>query len=279
MKNTLSRLAVFWMEIAFVVAGGLFVVPLVWKPEGQVTASAAGSGGSVPVIVELFTSEGCSSCPPADTLLARYEKQQPVVNAQIIALEEHVDYWNELGWVDPFSAKEYTERQAQYATVLNNGNPYTPQIVVDGYAEFVGSREREAQQQIARAAAAPKSEVSLNAGVDGNGRELRLDVRLDKLPDGSTRDVPEVWLAITESGLHSGVTRGENAGKELYHASIVRELRKIGTADGTKDVAFSRNVSVALNSQWKRPNLHAVVFVQERSRRRILAAAVTSINN
>jgi hypothetical protein len=279
MKKTLSRLFVLSIEISLVVASALFLLLVARKPGGLANASAAGSGGSVPVIVELFTSEGCSSCPPADSLLARYEKQQPVVNAQIIALEEHVDYWNELGWVDPFSAKEYTERQAQYAMVLKNGNPYTPQIVVDGYAELVGSREGEAQQQIVRAAATSKSRVSLNAGIDGNGRELRLDVKVDKLPEGSTGDVPEVWLAITESGLHSGVTRGENAGRELYHASIVRELRKIGTADRSNDVPFSRSVSVALSPQWKRPNLHAVVFVQERSRRRILAAGVTSVSN
>ena len=95
---------------------------------------------SVPVVVELFTSEGCSSCPPADAFLARLESQQPIPNTQIIALEEHVDYWNSDGWIDPFSGREWTLRQQDYAETLKN-NPYTPQLVVDGHTELVGSRE------------------------------------------------------------------------------------------------------------------------------------------
>src|SRR2546428_644665 len=89
-----------------------------------------------PVILELFTSEGCSSCPPADALLAKLANEQPLANVQLIALEEHVDYWNDLGWTDPFSSRDWTERQYVYAGALRNGNPYTPQMVVDGAMEF-----------------------------------------------------------------------------------------------------------------------------------------------
>src|SRR5712692_2898034 len=99
-----------------------------------------------PVVVELFTSEGCSSCPPADALLARLAEAQFAGNVQLIALEEHVDYWNDLGWADPFSSRDWTSRQYVYSGALRNRNPYTPQMVLDGTVEFVGSHAQKARQ-------------------------------------------------------------------------------------------------------------------------------------
>src|SRR5437870_9783817 len=93
---------------------------------------------AAPVVVELFTSEGCSSCPPADELLARLEREQPVANARVIALEEHVDYWNQLGWNDRFSNSLFRGRQNDYARFFRTENIYTPQMIVNGQAEFVG---------------------------------------------------------------------------------------------------------------------------------------------
>src|SRR5262249_46737153 len=231
----------------------------------------------VPVIVELFTSEGCSSCPPADALLARYESQQPVANAQIIALEEHVDYWDQLGWVDPFSGRAWTNRQADYATSLGNGNPYTPQMVIDGRTEFVGSRESQARQVIARAASQPKTRVSVGFQTGAKAGARTVQIVVDKLASSSPGDEPEVWLAITEADLHSEVTRGENAGRALGHASIVRVLRKVGRAQENASVAFSQSSPMKLDSRWKVANLHAVAFVQERKSRRILGAAIVSL--
>jgi hypothetical protein len=243
----------------------------------QPQASGEAAGAGVPVIVELFTSEGCSSCPPAEALLVKFESQQPISHAQIIALEEHVDYWNDLGWVDPFSGREWTERQQDYAASLGNRNPYTPQIVVNGHTEFVGSHERQAWQAIGEAAAAPRTDVSVTPAPPDKRNSARFDVSVGKIMHCGPGEAPEIWLAITEAGLHSAVTRGENSGKELNHASIVRVLRKIGIADQNKDSSFRKNVSVGLDSGWKRQNLRAVVFVQENKSRQILGAAAARI--
>jgi len=243
----------------------------------QAQASGGTDAVGVPVIVELFTSEGCSSCPPAEALLAKFESQQPISHAQVIALEEHVDYWNDLGWVDPFSGREWTERQQDYAASLGNRNPYTPQIVVNGHTEFVGSHERQAWRAIGEAAAAPKTNVSVTVAQSDNRNSARFDVSVGKIMGGRPGDAPEIWLAITESGLRSAVTSGENSGKELNHASIVRVLRKIGVADENKDSSFTKNVSVGLDSGWKRQNLRAVVFVQDRKSRQIVGAAAARL--
>jgi hypothetical protein len=232
---------------------------------------------SVPVIVELFTSEGCSSCPPADALLAKLEERQPVANAQVIALEEHVDYWNDLGWMDLFSAKDWTARQEEYAASLGNRNVYTPQMVINGQTEFVGSREQQARQAIEAAAAGMRADVSLAARQPEEKSPADFAVSVGKLPGKKAGDAPEVWLAITEAGLHSNVTRGENAGEDLHHASVVRALRKVGVADPGKEISFSSCLRLPLDPAWNLRNLHAVAFVQEKRSRQILGAAAAQI--
>ena len=226
-----------------------------------------------PVVVELFTSEGCSSCPPADALLARLAEGQLAGNVQLIAMEEHVDYWNDLGWADPFSSRDWNSRQYAYAGALGNGNPYTPQMVVDGTAEFVGSHTQQARETILKAASKAKIPVMLaqsNANGTGTGN---FSAKVGKL-EGTTRgDAAEVWLAITETGLHSAVTRGENAGEDLHHAAVVRSMRKIGETKADGETSFAGDTSVPLQKEWKRENLRVVLFVQEKKSRRILGAA------
>jgi hypothetical protein len=228
--------------------------------------------GRSPVVVELFTSEGCSSCPPADALLAKLAEQPPAENVQVIALEEHVDYWDELGWVDPFSSREWTNRQYAYAGPLGNGNPYTPQMVVQGQAEFVGSHTQLARQKILEAASNAPVPVTLEVKADGRPG-INLAVSVGKLEGSAKGGAAEVWLAITETGLHSAVTGGENVGHELRHAAIVRTMHKIGEAKPDSEPWFSANANATLHSDWKRENLRAVVFVQEKKSRRILGAA------
>ncbi|MGA2419896.1 MAG: DUF1223 domain-containing protein [Candidatus Acidiferrum sp.] len=244
---------------------------------GPGAAKPAPNGAAVPVIVELFTSEGCSSCPPADALLVKLQNEQPIPGAEVVALEEHVDYWNDLGWNDPFSSQEMTARQQRYAEAFGHGSSYTPQMVVDGQFEFVGSRASEARETIGAAAARPRAEVSVarSAGASGGRGDWTVNVRHLA---GSTDDTREVWLAVTETRLHSNVESGENAGRDLGHAAVVRQLIKLGTADGRKDDAFSGSANVNFRPDWKRENLRVVAFVQERNSRHILGAGSAKVS-
>jgi hypothetical protein len=231
-----------------------------------------------PVIVELFTSEGCSSCPPADALLKQLEQQQPANSAEIIALEEHVDYWDSLGWKDPFSSAQFTTRQQQYASSLHTEGAYTPQMIVDGHAEFVGSRGRQAQQEIEAATRSAKATIELTQKSPGGGQVETISLRVGKLRGATAGDTAEVWLAVTESKLHSSVTAGENKGEELQHASVVRGLQKIGDAKAVGEFSFSSDAHVKLDSNWKRENVRVVALVQEKKSRRVLAAASASLS-
>ena len=235
----------------------------------------AALGTAAPVLVELFTSEGCSSCPPADELLARLEQTQPVAGAEIIALSEHVDYWNRLGWADPYSSAEFSERQNSYARAFDTDDIYTPQMIVDGRVQFVGSNRDRARQAITDASRAAKARVEISlrgATVDS----ANLAISISDLQSAWTGDSAEVLLAITESGLRSSVSRGENAGRSLHHTAVVRTLSSLGNID-SQSKSFSAEPVVRIEKKWKRENLKAVVFVQERASRRVLGAAQISM--
>jgi hypothetical protein len=257
-----------YLTSTLVLIAAATMLGVLFRAKQEVHASMP-TGPRTPVIVELFTSEGCSSCPPADQFLARLEAEQPIGNAEVIALEEHVDYWNNLGWTDPFSSDSATIRQYAYAGAIGNGNAYTPQMVVDGQDEFVGSRERQAWGVIEHAANRKKAEVNVIAGQSAPDGTQIFEIKVGTLPDSTTGDKPEVWMAITETGLHSDVKRGENAGEDLHHAAIVRKLRKLGAAGGT---TYSSEEKVKLERSWKRENVRVVIFVQEQRSRRILGA-------
>jgi hypothetical protein len=232
-----------------------------------------------PVVVELFTSEGCSSCPPADSFLSKLETVQPVAGAEIIAIEEHVDYWDQLGWRDPFSSADWTDRQRRYASVLGSGNIYTPQMVVNGSAEFVGSREQSGNNAIEQAAQRSTIPLALSAVAVPGKRAAEITVNFQNSPQELLKEL-EVWLAITETSLHNSVAGGENAGKELRHASVLRKLQRIGSA-APKNEQPGKTVLTAkvfLDPSWRRENLHAVAFLQERHRLRIVGAAQIPLN-
>ena len=237
-----------------------------------------GEDGRAPVIVELFTSEGCSSCPSADTLLARLERTQPVENAQVIALEEHVDYWNQLGWKDRFSNPLFRGRQNDYAKFFQTDNIFTPQMIVNGQAQFVGDDAPRAYQEIGRAAASPKFMIRMRTAdvPQGHADQTELSIRLKSMR--RTRDEPAtIYLAVTESNLSSNVVAGENAGRRLSHAPVVRSFGVIGKWDPKGSAEVELRPTLKLPNDWKRDNLRAVVFIQEKDTQRITGAAASEL--
>jgi hypothetical protein len=238
----------------------------------------AGEADRKPVIVELFTSEGCSTCPPADELLQKLEAQQPVAGAEIVPLEVHVDYWNHDGWNDPYSSAEWTERQTVYRTIFNQ-TEYTPQMIVDGQSQFVGSNGRQALAEIEKAAHRVQTDVAISSEKSDTHGSERFTVSVGKLAGNTTGDVAEVWVAVTEDGLQSTVNRGENAGHVLHHTATLRSLHKVGTADvSAPSVSFKGDSRVKFESRWKPENLHVVAFVQEKKSRKILGAASAKVS-
>ena len=225
---------------------------------------SAPGAGPVPVMVELFTSEGCSSCPPADVLLSKLD-QQPINGVEIIVLSEHVDYWNSLGWQDPFSSADFSKRQSAYGDAFRSSSVYTPQMIVDGQQQFVGSDEKRAQSAIIKAAKEARAKVELQF-------TSKLSINITDLPHVTTDDAAEVLLAVTESNLSSEVPRGENAGRSLKHTAVVRHLQTVGeVAAGSNK--FTADAAVSFNTSWRKENLRIVVFIQERRTRRVLGAA------
>jgi hypothetical protein len=254
----------------------LFAGILIWGARSSVgtqTSSSRVVAAREPVVVELFTSEGCSSCPPADALLAELDSRQPLRSADIIAIEEHVDYWDQDGWLDPFSSGAWTIRQKEYSDVLRTGGSYTPEMVVDGNTGFVGSRGTVAVQEIEKAAMGRKAKVEIAEVSPAGSKTAEFKVDVGELFGTNPKDKAEVLLAITESGLHSAVKAGENAGQELHHSPVLREMKVIGVAGKNGQETFTAQPSVKLDSHWKVEDLRAVAFVQERKSRRILGAA------
>jgi hypothetical protein len=264
--------------ITIIIAGLLLFALLVRRP--AITWSAAADwkdaplplkradAAPTPVLVELFTSEGCSSCPPADALLSRLGRTQPVHGADIIILEEHVDYWDRLGWKDPFSSEAATARQTDYGESFGGNEIYTPQMVVDGRAEFIGSSDSDALQAIRTASQATKFAIQLS-WEPGDKLAIHIDPAQN---EAAPKDSRQLFLVVAENMLHSDVKRGENAGRALEHNGVVRQLVSLGKLDAAP-AGFSTSTVIHAANEWNRANLRAVVFAQERRSRHIVAAA------
>lgn len=227
---------------------------------GMTSAVLAGEPATRPVVlVELFTSEGCSSCPPADALLAKLAKPDAIDGVEIVPLALHVDYWNDLGWKDPYSSSDFTQRQRDYANTLHTNQVYTPQMIVDGSAEFVGSDAKTARDEILAAAKHAKGSIDLHA--TQSDQVLHCTVAVKDLPiDRATES--DVKLAITEDDLESDVARGENAGRKLTHVAVVRSLQSIGAISKNENT-FTGTVDVKLDPKWRHDKLKVIVFVQQ----------------
>jgi len=230
-------------------------------PSDSSTASAA----RTPVLVELFTAEGCSSCPPADALLQKLDTQ-PLDGLQLIVLSEHVDYWNHDGWTDPFSSHAYSQRQDDYIHGFHLASVYTPEMVVDGTSQFVGSDVRAAQQTLEKEKSAQKIGLRLSNLHVENG-VLHAHIDTDSIPAQAHK--VDVILVVALNRAESQVTRGENAGHRLTHVSVVQTLERVGSAK--TGAAFSKDVTVHLERGADPANLRVIAFLQQPGPGRIWA--------
>ena len=237
-----------------------------------IRAMAASDAGKTPVVLELFTSEGCSSCPPADRLLQSLDEKQPFSGADLIVLSEHVDYWNGSDWIDPYSSKLFSARQRSYAEHFRLDSVYTPQAVIDGQQEAVGSNAVEIRNAVEAATRNPKVAVTVsNAVRDGN----RIKFHLMSAGMPSSAGPFTVYVALAENKVQSNVARGENGGRALTHTAVVRTLARIEVVKG--GVALSKDVTVPISSGATPSGFRVVVLLQDDRSHKIVGAAYEKI--
>lgn len=255
MVNSVRQISRFSLSIA----GGLLML---WPG----ISVAADNVQPTPVLVELFTSEGCSDCPPADALLRQMDAQ-PVPGAQLIVLEEHVDYWDGDGWKDPFSSHEWTLRQSDYAERLHVKAPYTPQMIVDGVEQFVGNDTNKAETAIRSALA--------NGVVSVKISDLKIDHGkiLAHVETGTASSNAKVFAALALEDAETQVARGENSGRKLEHVSILQSLGPVGKLRAGE--SFARDISV--NEHFGGNPGRLIVFVQEPNQGKVLGAAMERV--
>lgn len=220
-------------------------------------SASAQTSEKTPILIELFTSEGCVRCPPAEYNLAFLEKEQPFAGAEIIALALHVDYWNSSAWKDPYSSALFTQRQKIYSRAFKVYDLFTPQMVVDGAEQFFGTDLSKVQKAVVESTKRSKAQVELSKN------ENTLKVKISSI---ASRENASVFLAVAESRVSRTINR---PGAPAEHSSIVRELKPLGSVPaGVQN--FEIESSLQLPPEWKRENLKLVVFVQENQSRRVL---------
>jgi hypothetical protein len=224
-----------------------------------------------PILVELFTSEGCSSCPPVDALLEQMDASQPVPGAELIVLSEHVDYWDHDGWKDPYSSSLLTDRQSGYVRALGLKTPYTPQVIVDGTTELRASGTEQVIQILEKAAAAPKLPVRISAVTTDPDSPAALRARIEVDGDSAKRSA-DIYAAVALDHAESQVLRGENGGRHLTHVAVVQELTKVGKLEKGKN--FNQDVRLKLMPGSDSKNIRIIVFVQEHGLGRVLGTAL-----
>jgi len=226
------------------------------ETERRAASSATASGGHA-VVVELFTSQGCSTCPPADRLLSKLGEQAA---PRVVALAFHVDFWNHDGWTDPFSSREWTERQVAYARAFGLRQVYTPQAVIDGAAEFVGSDADRILPAIAAAAARPAGEISLR--LEASASKVLVDAEV-ALPEALRGRKLEVLFAVCETGLVTSVEHGENGGSVLRDDYVVRSLRTGPRLEAGASGRARAKISLPLSKGWNPSRLGVAAFLQD----------------
>jgi hypothetical protein len=219
-----------------------------------------------PIVVELFTSEGCSSCPAADFVLTELDSKQPVNGVRIITLGEHIDYWNDLGWKDPFSSPLFSARQQEYGRAMQMQNVYTPQMVIAGQKEVLGSDQMSVISAVRIAARLPQATVHVALG----GQAI---VHFDVANVPHNIESVDMLLAITENSGEHVIRGGENDGHRLRHTSVVTSLTKLGALDLRKNASYAADARLNIKPEQVRNGARVVLFVQDRKTRRIVGSA------
>ena len=214
--------------------------------------------------------------PPADLILKKLSERPIVPGTEIIALEEHVDYWDHQGWKDPHSSAEYTERQDEYAHVLGKGGIYTPQMIVDGQTEFIGGHASEALAVVQKASTQPKVDIQLSPSANSENNKATFDIKISNLAALPNVKDSELWIAITEKNLYSDVKAGENSGERLEHAPVVRKIEKLDSFRGPAD--HQAHATVKLEPSWQRQNLSFVAFTTDKRTHKITGAVTSKVN-
>lgn len=256
----------WWIGVGLGIAA--IAAAVAWAAHGAQPMRDEKSTSGRPVLVELFTSEGCSSCPPADALLAKLDSSQPIPGAHAIVLSEHVTYWDHEGWRDPYSLDSVTYRQHWYSDKFGLDDVYTPQAVVDGSVQFTGSDGRKLAQAIVAAAANAKEELSI-ADAAWTGDSVRFAVHGSS---GDTRNSKtELVAALAIDSAQTSVTSGENAGRTLRHVAVVRTLKEMGFgADDGRQLVLK----LPDDKQTTAPaSIRLVVFLVDKRTGHVLGAA------
>lgn len=253
----------------------LFLVVL--APYAQAGAAAPVPGGDRIAIVELFTSQGCSSCPPADRLLSKIASD-PRYQGKVIPLSFHVDYWNYIGWTDPYSSARWSDRQRGYAgKVFHSNRIYTPQVVVNGRLECVGNSEGQVAEQIKDALEAePAGRVSLALDKPTPDGHLKVKVGA-KLAKAAGSGNLDLWVAVYESGLSTPVKAGENSSRTLRNDRVVRRLEKALTLPAAAGSEKAGEIVLGLDKRWKLENIGVAAFLQDPGTLAIHGAAAREI--
>ena len=229
-----------------------------------------GAADGAPVVLELFTSEGCSSCPPADALISELGAS----SKSVIPLAYHVDYWNHLGWSDPFSSRQWSERQSDYARAMNLEGEYTPQMVISGAWQCGGSDAGSIERAVAAARSAlPLGRTSIQTSLADHGsRKLQVKITAQMLNTSGTGP-HVVMLAIYESGLVSKIGAGENGGREITYDYTVRKLLPVFELGGAKGGSVGKELTIDLDPSWSMDHVGVAAFIQDPATLRIDGAS------
>lgn len=224
------------------------------QPRTQPAASGRGVA-----VVELFTSQGCSSCPPADVVLSELGKEK--FDGVVVPLAFHVDYWNQIGWTDPFSSARWSERQRAYAASMRSAQVYTPQVVINGREQLVGSYGGRVRAEIAKQLKSDARGAVAIGRVQRNGANVTVEFNASMRDAGNA----DAHVVLFENGVTTNVGSGENSGRKLTNDFIVRAMKTapIGT----------KSVTLPLDAHWQPQQLGVAVFLQDRRTMSIYGAA------